>query len=120
MSSAKTGRNTGRFGDPRFEYVGQDGKVAEAGKVWEKGRNWTSVVVEVGVVDVGGVDGGDGQECWGDEDEDVLEIPVFVRVEWEAEVEEKGKEGGKEKRELAYWVVMGVGRVGKLEGVIAS
>ncbi|KAL8852088.1 MAG: hypothetical protein Q9221_003018 [Calogaya cf. arnoldii] len=120
LSSAKTGRNTGRFGDPRFEYVGQDGKVAEAGKVWEKGRNWTSVVVEVGVVDVGGVDGGDGQECWGDEDEDVLEIPVFVRVEWEAEVEEKGKEGGKEKRELAYWVVMGVGRVGKLEGVIAS
>ncbi|KAL8651312.1 MAG: hypothetical protein Q9226_004762 [Calogaya cf. arnoldii] len=111
LSSAKTGRSSTRFGDPRFEYVGQDGKVAEAGKVWEKGRNWTSVVVEVGVVDVGG--DGDGQE-WGDEDEDVLEIPVFVRVEWEVEVEEKGKEGGKEKRELAYWVVLGVGRVGKL------
>ncbi|KAL8863670.1 MAG: hypothetical protein Q9178_000353 [Gyalolechia marmorata] len=111
----KTGRSSQRFGDPRFEYAGQDGKVAEAGKVWEKGRNWTCVVVEVGVVNVyADLDG----EEWGDEDEDVLEIPVFVRVEWEAEVEEKGKEGGKEKRELAYWVVLGVGRVGKLEGLI--
>ena len=113
----KTGRSTQRFGDPRFEYVGQDGKVAEAGKVWERGRNWTSVVVEVGVVDVYADDEG---EEWGDEDEDVLEIPVFVRVEWEAEVEEKGKEGGKDTRELAYWVVLGVGRVGKLEGTIVS
>ena len=113
----KNGRSTQRFGDPRFEYVGQEGKVAEAGKVWEKGRNWTSVVVEVGVADVYADDEG---EEWGNEDEDVLEIPVFVRVEWEAEVEEKGKEGGKEKRELAYWVVLGVGRVGKLEGTIES
>jgi len=54
------------------------------------------------------------------EDDDVLEIPVFVRVEWEAE-------GGNEepslrpdarrpevemvKRELAYWMVLGVGRI---------
>lgn len=75
------------------------------------------MVVEVGVVDV--YAGDDGEE-WGDEDEDVLEIPVFIRVEWEAEVEEKGKEGGKEKRELAYWVVLGVGRVGGLEEKIAS
>ncbi|KAI4137650.1 MAG: hypothetical protein L6R39_007169 [Caloplaca ligustica] len=108
----KETRSSKRFGDPRPEYVGQDGKVAEAGKVWEKGRNWTSVVVEVGVVDVYAGDE-DGEE-WGDEDEDVLEIPVFVRVEWEAEVEEKGKEGGKEKGELATWVVLGVGRVGKV------
>ncbi|KAL8770216.1 MAG: hypothetical protein Q9209_004058 [Squamulea sp. 1 TL-2023] len=112
VTQQKAGRSTQRFGDPGFVYVGQDGKVAEAGKVWEKGRNWTSVVVEIGVADVHA--DGDNEE-WGDEDEDVLEIPVFVRVEWEAEVEEKGKEGVKEKRELAYWVVLGVGRVGKTE-----
>ncbi|KAL8935345.1 MAG: hypothetical protein Q9216_005475 [Gyalolechia sp. 2 TL-2023] len=112
-------RSSKRFGDPRPEYMGQEGRMAEAGKVWEKGRNWTSVVVEVGVVDVHADD--DGEE-WGEEDEDVIEIPVFVRVEWEAEAEEKekGKEGGKEKRELAYWVVLGVGRVGKLSEKLAS
>ncbi|KAL8872289.1 MAG: hypothetical protein Q9174_002061 [Haloplaca sp. 1 TL-2023] len=98
-----------RFGDPRFEHVGQDGRLAEAGKVWEKGRNWTTVVVEVGIADVFA----DGEDE-GNEDEDCLEIPVFVRLEWEAETEEKGKEGAKEKRELAYWVVLGVGRVEKV------
>ena len=75
------------------------------------------MVLEVGIVDV---DAGDDGEEWGSEDEDVLELPVFVRVEWEAEVEERGKEGGKEKRELAYWVVLGLGRVGKLEGTVDS
>ncbi|KAL8726372.1 MAG: hypothetical protein Q9166_006779 [cf. Caloplaca sp. 2 TL-2023] len=107
----KAGRSSQRFGDPRFEYVGQDGKVAEAGKVWGKGRNWASVVVEIGVLDV---HPGGGEEEWGEEDEDVLEIPIFVRMEWEAETEEKEKEAGKEKRELAYWTVLGVGRVGRL------
>jgi len=66
----------------------------------------------------------------------VLEIPVFVRIEWEVEAggdddpmavprETKGKEqqqgkgqggqgdGGKEKRELAYWCVLGLGRIGR-------
>lgn len=116
----KEARSSRRFGDSRPEYAGHEGRVAEAGKVWEKGRNWTSVVVEVGIVDVHADDNDDGEE-WGDEDEDVIEIPVFVRVEWEAEAEEKekGKEGGKEKRELAYWVVLGVGRVGKLKRTIA-
>ncbi|KAL9004206.1 MAG: hypothetical protein Q9188_002956 [Gyalolechia gomerana] len=114
-------RRSKSFGDPRPEYLGQEGRVAEAGKVWEKGRNWTSVVVEVGVADVH-ADDDDGEEEWGDEDEDVIEIPVLVRVEWEAEAEEKekGKEGAKEKRELAYWVVLGIGRVGKLSEKIAS
>ncbi|KAL9584217.1 MAG: hypothetical protein Q9203_004748 [Teloschistes exilis] len=116
-SQQKAGaRSTKRFGDPRFEYVGQDGKMAEAGKVWEKGRNWTSVVVEVGVADVYTDGGGE----WGEEDEDVLEIPVFVRVEWEGEIEEKGKEVVTEKRELAYWVVLGVGRIGRVSDGEAS
>ena len=91
---------------------GEGGKVAEAGKVWDKEKNWTTVVVEVVCASVGG----DGEEVV--DDEDVLEIPVFVRMEWEADVERS--EGGgkveekKEKRELTYWVVIGVGRVGRL------
>ena len=66
------------------------------------------------------------------EDEDVLEIPLRVRVEWEMEIgdvegssslsasrdesglsSKKEGEGEKVKRELSYWVVLGVGRVNK-------
>jgi len=91
-------------------------RVAEAGKVWDKGRNWTSVVVEVVCKAV------DGGEEAGEEDADVVEIPVFVRMEYEAEVERVGGggggegegKGGREKRELAFWVVVGVGRVGRM------
>ena len=53
------------------------------------------------------------------EDEDVLEIPVFVRVEYEADI--AGDDGSKgevgeekrEKREVAFWCVLGVGRIAK-------
>ena len=88
-------------------------KEAEAGKVWERGRNWTSVVLEVVCAEIK-AENGDGQLA---EDEDVLEIPVFVRVEYEAEV--GGDEGGvgkegTERRELAYWCVLGVGRIARL------
>jgi dynactin-4 len=106
------------FSLSKVEYAGGDGgRIAEAGKVWEKGRNWTTVVVEVVGADVT-----ESEETA--EDGDVLEIPVFVRMDWEAEVErEEGAGGGKgeerkEKRELAYWVVVGVGRVGRLDGSI--
>lgn len=76
-------------------------KVAEAGKVWEKGRNWTGVVVEA----VPSLVEGEIEE-----DEDVLEIPVFVRLEWKGEgTDEDGK--GLVERELAYWMVLGVGRI---------
>lgn len=49
-------------------------------------------------------------------DEDVLEIPVFVRVEWDSEnqMEQaagKGQNSDTVKRELAYWMVLGVGRI---------
>ncbi|KAK4695942.1 dynactin 4, partial [Lecanoromycetidae sp. Uapishka_2] len=102
----------------KVEYAGgEGGKVAEAGKVWEKGRNWTTVVVETVCAAVDEEKDG----LWA-EDEDVLEIPVFLRMEWEEYLE---KEGGaavkatekekREKKELAFWVVVGVGRVGKLE-----
>jgi dynactin-4 len=95
-------------------------KQAEAGKVWEKGRNWTSVIVEV----IPGVLPGTTGHAAGlgslekdetlDEDEDVLEVPVFVRLEYETEAaagEEKRAGEGKEKREVAFWCVLGVGRI---------
>ena len=116
LGDPKSRRTSKMLSLSKVEYAGGDGgKVAEAGKVWEKGRNWTTVVLEVVCAEVGERD-----ELG--EDEDVLEIPVFVRMEWEADVErEDGGSGGKseerkEKRELAYWIVVGVGKVGKLEG----
>jgi dynactin-4 len=108
--------------------VGEGQGQAEAGKVWEKGRNWVSVVVEVVPASLrvekafaalkkgsdGALDAGEGII----EDENILEFPVFVRVDWEtdiandeaAAVTTKDKEV-KEKRELAYWCVLGVGRI---------
>jgi dynactin-4 len=88
-----------------------DGKIAEAGKVWEKGRNWTVVVVEVICARLEVL--AEGLE----EDEDVLEIPVFVRIEYETDA--AGDDGGavstekekREKHELAYWCVLGVGKI---------
>lgn len=86
----------------------------EAGKVYERARNAVGVVVEV----VPGVEEGfrDARSEVGDEEEEeeeALEIPVRVRVEWEAEggEEKDGGEGAKVKRELGFWVVLGVGKV---------
>ncbi|POS87253.1 hypothetical protein EPUL_002018 [Erysiphe pulchra] len=96
---------------------------AEAGKIWERGRNWVSVVLEVIPSDYR-VDqnlDSEEQDLWTG-DKDILEIPVFVRVEWETDPgqDESGslsvlsKSGGtKETRELAYWCVLGVGKVRK-------
>ena len=92
-----------------------EAKVAEAGKIWERGRNWTTVVVEVVPMTIGRANvGEDGL----DEDEDVLEIPVFVRIEYEGDVagdEAGGGEGKekKEKREASFWCVLGVGRIAR-------
>ncbi|OGM42280.1 dynactin Arp1 p62 subunit RO2 [Aspergillus bombycis] len=51
-------------------------------------------------------------------DEDVMEIPVFVRMEWDSENQidqeqsvGKGQNSDTVKRELAYWMVLGVGRI---------
>ncbi|EAS32729.3 dynactin Arp1 p62 subunit RO2 [Coccidioides immitis RS] len=102
--------------DPRSSRSGVE-KVAEAGKVWDKGRNWSTVAMEVvpgSLADLG--------ESGLTEDEDILEIPIFVRLEWEAEGVNEGlnlssKPGSKKtdvemvKRELAYWTVLGVGRI---------
>ncbi|GIZ39184.1 hypothetical protein CKM354_000257500 [Cercospora kikuchii] len=96
----------------------------EAGKIWERTRNTTSVILEV-------VPGGlqrrpsivstsdDGQEGELAEDEDILEIPVYIRAEWEADAsghealhhEEKAKTSERVTKELAYWCVLGLGRI---------
>lgn len=83
----------------------------EAGKVWEQTRNSTSVILEIvpGSLDPPLVD--DQEETDAETvDDDILEIPVYVRVEWSADVH--GEKGGeKEPRELGYWCVLGVGRI---------
>jgi dynactin-4 len=101
----------------------------EAGKVWERGRNWVSIVVEIIPTSLR-IDSkpvllrkeGEPEEDLSPlrEDEDVLEIPMFVRLEWESEASQDqvgttaGKEKeAKEKRELAYWSVLGIGRIGE-------
>lgn len=101
---------SGSAPDPRSSRSGFE-KVAEAGKVWDKGRNWTTVAMEVvpgSLVDLPG----DPQL---QEDEDVLEIPIFVRIEWEGEAGAE-HELDTVKREVAYWMVLGVGRI--VEGEI--
>ncbi|KAH8673551.1 dynactin Arp1 p62 subunit RO2 [Xylariales sp. PMI_506] len=107
----------------RRERADTDGtQQVEAGKVWERGRNWVSIVVEVIPaslrLDLVPVllrkEGEDPSPL--QEDEDILEIPMFVRLEWEGEASQDqvgSTTGGKdrEKRELAYWCVLGIGRI---------
>jgi dynactin-4 len=139
------------LGDKRLSTVAvskgdRDFGVAEAGKVYDKGRNWTSVVLEVVPVPAGrpkaseivsveqqGAVGPEGLqereevvEEEDSEDDDVVEIPIRVRLEWRQSDVEEGSEGQKKstkvnedgevedtaRRELAYWMVLGVGRVG--------
>jgi len=138
---------------------GMGSGVAEAGKVYERGRNSVAVVLEVvpasdaaaamvlqkrtesKVREDGKVDSLDGEtsrRCNEDdandvpsEDDDVIEIPIRVRLEWrQADVEDAAGDGKKSKssekileegegehedtarRELAYWMVLGIGRAG--------
>ncbi|RGP75484.1 putative dynactin arp1 p62 subunit ro-2 [Fusarium sporotrichioides] len=90
----------------------------EAGKIWERGRNWVSIILEVVPTSLRLDDDKVKDKSPIKEDEDILEIPMFVRMEWEADSQQdvgaasvKEKEG-QEKRELAYWCVLGVGRIG--------
>ena len=88
--------------------------------MWERGRNWTSVIVEVvpGLLP-GSTGAGVGlTERWEElgEDEDVREIPVFVRIEYDTEAQGGAEEkvegkGGKERREVTFWCVLGIGRI---------
>jgi dynactin-4 len=99
----------------------------EPGKVWERGRNWVSIVVEVIPASVRPEhqsvllrkEGKSGEDLSPlKEDEDILEIPMFVRLEWESETagDPVGGTAGKdkdvkEKRELVYWCVLGIGKI---------
>lgn len=94
----------------------------EAGKIWERSRNSTSVILEVvpGSVDapksiITTTDNDKSGDPLG-EDDDLLEIPIYVRAEWEADVNEAeglGPEKKKEResKELGYWCVLGLGRI---------
>jgi dynactin-4 len=112
--------------------VDSDGAI-EPGKPYDRGRNWTSVVIEVipGFLEsigsgfsfgrsqsiVSTTDQGPDGEL--EEDDEVIEIPIFVRLEFEADVnaeerglgDSRGSKGEKERREEAFWTVVGVGRI---------
>ena len=109
LTAGDTSKRSSKVPDLTAKNSSEGMRVAEAGKVWEKGRNWTTVVVEVGCA---AIDSNKGIE-----DGDLLEIPIFVRLEWEADTEKDaggGEKGGsREKRELAYWAVVGVGRIAR-------
>ncbi|KZZ95841.1 dynactin Arp1 p62 subunit RO2 [Moelleriella libera RCEF 2490] len=111
-------KDAGRDGRGKGETAGQ----ADAAKIWDKGRNWVSIVLEVVPASLQPHDQNkarnEADEGPLNEDDDVLEIPLFVRMEWEADahhdmgtVPGKDKEA-KEKKELAYWCVLGMGRIG--------
>ena len=93
-----------------------------AGRLYDQGRNWVSVVIEVlPAITLLGLD----RALL--EDEDVIEVPIRVRLEWTVSEEDGGEDGSKRKkiekaleeageidsgkRELSYWMVLGVGRV---------
>ena len=67
-----------------------------------------------------GSDADDDGDERDDEDEKIVQVPVFVRVEYEAEVgveggdvgDVAGGEGKKERREHAYWCVLYLGKIG--------
>jgi dynactin-4 len=96
----------------------------EAGKIWERSRNSTSVILEVVPGALKGaknsivpVSEEQQREDVMREDDDVLEIPIFVRAEWEADPSHGadhaagGEKKERESKELAYWCVLGVGRI---------
>jgi dynactin-4 len=95
----------------------------EAGKVWERSRNSTSVILEVvpGSLQqrpsIVPKDGADAKEDPIREDDDLLEVPIYVRAEWEADAHEDeglssgGKRKERESKELGYWCVIGLGRI---------
>lgn len=88
-----------------------------AGKVYDRGRNWTSIVIEV--VPASMVKHKDERM---EEDEDVIEVPIRIRLEWQVTDESslRDESTGKKdddgevddgSRQISYWMVVGVGRV---------
>ncbi|KAI0405382.1 dynactin p62 family-domain-containing protein [Xylaria palmicola] len=114
-------------GNERQRRRGEEGMhQAEAGKIWDRGHNWVSIVVEVVPAPLrieplpSSLKRGGPEPDLGPlkEDEDILEIPMFVRLEWESEASHdqvgtgtSREKDAKEKRELAYWCAIGIGRI---------
>lgn len=107
---------------------GAEARQPEAGKIWERTRNSTSVIVEIvpgqlqpppSIVPMTEEQAANEEL---EEDDDVLEVPIFVRADWEAPEDAEGgkmevgkraaRDGvGMVKKELAFWCVLGVGRI---------
>ncbi|KAK0285008.1 hypothetical protein LTR35_005208 [Friedmanniomyces endolithicus] len=113
---------TGRGADESLD------RQPEAGKVWERTKNSTSVVLEIvpgALKSLPGIAPKSEKELELDELEegdDVLEVPIYVRAEWEVSEEHDDagdRKGGKRiveadgnvKKEMAFWCVLGVGRI---------
>ncbi|EMD01115.1 hypothetical protein BAUCODRAFT_61838 [Baudoinia panamericana UAMH 10762] len=101
----------------------------EAGKIWTRSRNSTSIILEVvpgALKPPPSIVPKSDDEMLAEElteDKDVLEIPIFVRAQWDAvedtdasasagrKHERRAAEGEKVRKELAYWCVIGVGHI---------
>lgn len=98
--------------------IGSRGGEQIAGRLYDQGRNWASVVVEITpATSLLGL----AREL--EEDEDVIEVPIRVRLEWKVSDEadlpkrksekalQEADEADDGRREVSYWMVLGVGRV---------
>jgi dynactin 4 len=100
----------------------------EAGKIWDRTRNSTSVIIEVipGPINppATSIVPKTDEELAREEEEEgvdpeIVEIPIYLRAEWESIVDAEASEkvakgrsvGEKVPKELAYWCVLGVGRI---------
>lgn len=94
-----------------------------AGKVYDRGQNWTSVVVEIVPASI--VKTMDETLL---QDEDVVEIPIRVRLDWKITDEQALRDASSARkdtedeaddgqRELSYWMVLGIGRTAQLSRV---
>lgn len=136
LSSSTTSVATSNDGGRKAAMASLTGKAPEyadrqpeAGKIWDRTRNSTSVIVEIVPGSLKPApsivpkteDELAAEEL--DEDDDVLEVPVYVRAEWETVIDEdslgprskddkyQGRLGEKVSKELAYWCVLGVGKI---------
>ncbi|KAI9717793.1 MAG: hypothetical protein M1812_004522 [Candelaria pacifica] len=129
--------NSGRSVSGILNKKQTSGAEAEAGKIWAKGRNTTTVVVEIipGSLDsrkqhkllsrAGHNEANTTTATIIEEDEEIIEIPVYVHAEYideegditrgpgEKKAEEVEGGNGGVRREIAFWCVLGVGRIAR-------